>query len=64
MTCLKYMERGVEKRITEECRECAHISKVRAEGRDDIGLCENFESDHFGHVIYIYHPACKQFEKA
>ena len=64
MTSPYYMERGIERRIARECRDCVHISKAVPTLRDDIGICENFESDHFGHVIYIYHPACKQFEEA
>jgi len=62
MTCPEYTERGVRRRIKEECKDCSHISEVSTLNRNDVGMCENFESDHYGHVIFIYHPACKQFE--
>ena len=64
MTCPQYMERGVERRIEEKCKDCAHISKVYTLHRNDVGMCDNIESDHFGHVIYIHHPGCGKYEEA
>jgi len=64
MTCPDCIEQGVRRRIKEVCKDCAHISKMQVFNRDDVGMCENPESDHFGHVIYIWHPGCSKYKKA
>ena len=62
MTSPYYMERGTEREIEGECGDCANISRPFA-CVDYVGMCENFEAEHFGHVIFVCHPVCEKFER-
>ena len=59
MTEMYFMERGVLRKRESTCMECMH----RNTGVDGVILiCENENSDHFGHVLNHNHPACDECE--
>jgi len=69
MTCLKYMERGVDKEIEDICGHCDSFSgwvmdRPLPLKRLSIGICRNDKSNHYLHMFSFFHPACKQFERA
>jgi len=42
----------------ETCRDCSHLQHRYKLNGATLGECTNCESDHFGHIITSYHPAC------
>lgn len=58
-----------EIRNTKMCRTCRYFDRSFEYARynyvlEDVGLgvCDNTRSDHYGHVIVYYHPACEKYK--
>ena len=63
MTSPYYSGIGVPHKIESECRECIRRREFHVGNIDAVLLiCENEESEHFGHVMAPHHPACEEFE--
>lgn len=64
MTSPFYIERGVPLETESKCIECMHRRTLHASDVDAIILiCENENSDHYGHVLNgSIHPTCKDCE--
>lgn len=58
MTQLKTIEHGIEKENKGECGLCFYF--IRTNTLPALGKCINENSDHFGHILDQYHPACEE----
>ncbi|MGD8388790.1 MAG: hypothetical protein PVG49_16710 [Desulfobacteraceae bacterium] len=54
MTSRFFVERGVEGKREETCKACG----LRQMCGKDRFVCINEYSDHYGHVLSEFHPAC------
>lgn len=62
MTAKYFTARGIKGEIENICAECMLRRDLYGQVDLKMIVCENENSDHFGHVMGKNHPACDGFE--